>query len=80
MFNAKERRKINNCNDRQMRAVLFDAMKTLRYKMVRGGIMFYGENGDAVTIHLTTSDHRAGQNALSRLRKLGYVPTKKGKS
>jgi len=77
--NAKERRRLQNCNDRKLRAVLFEAVKVLPYKMTTKGIMFYGEDGHAVTIHLTTSDHRATENALARLRKLGFTPTKKGK-
>lgn len=61
-----------------MRKVLREAMKAIPYRMSKGGVVFYGKHGGIVSIHFTTSDHRATENALARLRAIGFEPHKKG--
>lgn len=74
----KDLRQLRGCNDRKMRQVLREAMKALPYRMSKSGVVFYGKDGGMVSIHLTTSDHRATENALARLRAIGFEPHKKG--
>ena len=48
-----------------------------RRRDTRKGVMLLAPDGvNSVTVHLTTSDHRALKNAVSHLRRYGFDPEK----
>ena len=58
------------CSDKEMRALLISALKAgCDYKITKRGIILYGENGQSVSAHFTTSDLRGHKNFLAYMRR-----------
>jgi hypothetical protein len=75
----KDLRKIRRCPDRELRALLLDAVRQgFRYRITRSGAMFYGDNGQSVAVHFSQSDHRAYMNSVTQFKRIGYTPDRKG--
>ena len=76
---AKELRILRRCSDRQVRELVVGAAKAgIRFRLTRGGAIFYGDNGGCVSVHFTLSDHRGAKNLAAHFRSIGYQPRKKG--
>lgn len=43
----------------------------VRYRKTKSGLIFYGEDGKAATIHFSTSDRRAHQNIIKGFKQAG---------
>jgi len=66
-------RTLRACSDRQIRELVVGAaLAGIRYRLTRGGAIFYGDNGKCVSVHFTTSDGRASKNLSSLFRTIGY--------
>lgn len=65
---------MKGCTNREMRKLLAAAIDSgIEHRMTKGGVLFYGPNGvDCVSVHFTSSDHRAYKNALANFRKIGF--------
>lgn len=76
---VREMRVLRRCSDRQVRELVVGAAKAgIRFRLTRGGAIFYGDNGKCVSVHFTLSDHRGARNLASHFRSIGYHPQKKG--
>lgn len=43
----------------------------VRYRKTKSGLIFYGKDGKAVSIHFSSSDHRAHQNMVKGFKQAG---------
>lgn len=75
MSTDKDRRSIRRACSRDYSRLILSVMdEGHRYRMTKAGIMFYGPNGETLTIHLTNSDPRSFKNTKALLAKLGLLP------
>lgn len=66
-------KRLRACPDRTTRTLVVAAAKAgIRYRMMQNGIIFYGNNGQAITVHFTDSDRRASQNTRARFKQIGF--------
>lgn len=70
---------LRRCTNRDMRRLLTAAINSgLRYRTTKAGMLFYSHDGtDCVSVHFTSSDHRAYKNVVSGFRKIGFDPLAK---
>lgn len=72
-------RRMRGITNPDIRRVIVAAMKAgIRHRFTKSGVLFCGENGvDCVSIHYTSSDHRAYKNMVAQFRKIGFDPFQK---
>jgi hypothetical protein len=63
------------CTHRDMRDVVLEALDAgARFRLTKGGIIFYGNDGQATAnAHYTVSDVRAPKNLRASLKRMGVL-------
>lgn len=61
------------CTNKDVKKILRLALKSdLRRKRIKNGLVFYGENGEFVIVHLTVGRGRGASNLAADFRRIGF--------